>query len=143
MTVNEIKKTVNQYLSGEMLTYKQLIAHLNWAVDDMNTQLNAQFPVFTEDTTEYTAIPDRYIRTVLVAGAVWHFYIVDEEGMSQAVQFQSAYSDGMFYMLRDYAWQIPEEYQADSNNGSVTADRDDRTFGEYGMDASLSFDCWG
>lgn len=143
MTVNEIKKTINQYLSGEMLTYKQLIAHLNWAVDDMNTQLNADFPIFTEDMTEYTAIPDRYIRTVLVAGAVWHFYIVDEEGMSQAVQFQSAYADGMFYMLRDYAWQIPEEYQADSNNGSVVADTEDRTFGDYGLDTALSFDCWG
>lgn len=136
MKITDLQKTINQFLAGEMLSYKQQLVHINWAVDSINAQLNACFPIFEADDTEYTAIPDKYLRTVLVPCAVWHFYEVDEEGMSQATQFQQDYAQHMFYMLRDYGWQIPDEYCDSDENGSVSVhDPADRLFGPQGIES--------
>ena len=54
-----------------------------------------------------------YIRSVIIPGAAYKFYVTDEEGISTATQYQYDYAERMFRMKRDYSNQIPEEYQAD------------------------------
>lgn len=123
MTHNDIRNTFNHFLAGEMITWKEMVPHLNYAIDDINTQLNSVFPEFSinQEVTEYTAFPDKYIRSVVLPGAIWHFYMVDEEGATMGQQFQMDYSKNLFYMLRDYSALIPVEYQASNAQGSVTS----------------------
>lgn len=142
MKTTDIQRMCNQDLAGELLSYKQLIRHLNWAIDSINVELNAKFPIFEDTMEEYTAFPDKYIRMCVIPGAVWHFYQVDEEGASAASQFASDFQRGIFYMLRDYAHAIPAEYVEDDNNGSLTAAKEDRTFGEMGLEVNMAGEVW-
>lgn len=127
MKINSIVNLVNQSLAGERLSYAELIPYLNNVIDEINTTLNSNYPVFELDASgttlsEYNFFPDRYIRTVLVTGAVWFFYTVDEEGAQAAPMFQLQYKQALFYMLRDWSYNIPEEYRADYNQGSIVSD---------------------
>ena len=141
MQVSNIQSLINQNLAGEMLSYKQQIVHLNWALDELNAILNTTFPEFTADMTEYTAIPDRYIRMCLVPGAVHHFYVVDEEGQTGEYNFAQEFETNKFRMLRDYSHQIPEEYLADGDNGTTVSTYEDKE-GLRGV-TGLTFDYWG
>lgn len=141
MQTSAIQSLVNQSLAGEMLSYKQMLVHLNWALDELNATLNAEFPEFTADMTEYTAFPDKYIRMCIVPGAAHHFYVVDEEGQSGEYNFAQQFETNKFRMLRDYSHLIPEEYQSDMYNGTVDSVYED-TQGLRGV-TGLTFDAWG
>ena len=120
MRFSNIVETINSRLAGEMLSINEVRPLLDSAIDDINTRLNTCFPVFSElpaESTEYTAIPDKYIRTVVIPGAVFKFYIVDEEGAEAAPKAEEDFRTNLFYMERDYLMLVPEEYWADSQQG--------------------------
>lgn len=122
MLVTEIVKRVNSKLAGEMLAYSELEMFLDDAVDDINTHLSANFPVFSdmpEGKLEYDYMPDKYVRSVIVTGAALKFYITDEEGSPAALKYEQQYLTNLYYMLRDYSIFIPEEYLADSEQGAL------------------------
>lgn len=137
MLLSNIVKLVNSQLAGEQLTYKNVIPHLDFAIDAINANMNTIYPTFSDlsDTdTEYTAFPDRYIRQVVVPGAAWHYYVMDEEGAQTAMQFQMDFENGKFQMLRDMVYSIPEEYVDDENQGTTHSSIDSRTFGYEGVE---------
>lgn len=115
MQINDIVSGINAKLAGETLTFSELKLFLDEVVDDINTELNACFPVFSEYTAgeEYDAFPDNYIRSVVFTGAAAKFYETDEEGMLTATQYMYDYRDRLFIMKRDYSLSVPDEYQAD------------------------------
>ena len=116
MEINTIVKGVNQLLAGERHSYAELKLHLDQVVDDINAQLNAKFPAFSEldaNATEYTLIPDRYIRSVILTGAAWYYYVTDEEGEMASAQYTFTYERNLFMMIRDYINLVPLEYRAD------------------------------
>lgn len=141
MQVSAIQSLLNQSLAGEMLSYKQMLVHLNWALDEINATLNSEFPEFTADMTEYTAFPDKYIRMCIVPGAAHHFYVVDEEGQTSEYGFAQQFEINKFRMLRDYSHLIPEEYQSDADNGTTESTYEDSK-GQRGV-TGLTFDMWG
>lgn len=115
MRLQDVIQRINTLLAGERLDMIHLRDHLDRAIDDINTNLNSTFPAFSEmpeGKAEYDYFPDRYIRSVVCVGAAWYFYTSDEEGISTAPQYQLEYERGLFYMLRDYFNDVPEEYQA-------------------------------
>ena len=126
MDVNTIVKRVNMLLAGEQLVYSRLEGFLDSTIDDINDKLNSKFPTFSElnsglefaGDSEYDFFPDKYIRSVVIPGAAYKFYIMDEEGIPTAEQFGYDYEKGLFMMMRDYMEQVPEEYQSESK-GSV------------------------
>lgn len=113
MTIENIVQGVNDQLAGELLTYTNIRPLLNEVIDEINASLDACFPEFTSNTTEYNYFPDRYIRSVLIKGTAFKFYIIDEEGIPSAQQFNYNYQDALFRMVRDYLEDIPDEYKAD------------------------------
>lgn len=119
MELNKIVDRVNTKLAGELLTYNQIVYFLDAVVDEINTQLNAKFPVFSEfdanfpQYPNYDFFPDKYIRSVVIPGCAYHFYMTDEEGISSATDYQREFQMNMFYMVRDYSMYVPEEYQID------------------------------
>ena len=147
MLLPQIVKTVNRYLAGEMLTFNNMVVYLDEVIDDINIKLCSTFPTFTEAidaATEaagvainltafnYNYFPDEYIRTVVCKGAVYKFFIQDEEGVITADKYGYEYTDNLFYMQRDYISQVPVAYQSDSN-ASVVKD-------EYWRSGNLPFD---
>ena len=62
---------------------------------------------------DYTAIPDKYIRTVVIPGAAFKYYITDEEGSYAAPKYEEDYRQGLFYMERDFSFSVPQEYRVD------------------------------
>lgn len=130
MTLNKIEELINEKLAGEMLTYREMRPFLDHVIDDINTTLNSKFPVFSElgeYDNEYSFFPDRYLRSIVVPGAAWYYYVMDEEGGAAAMQYQADFQRGLFFMLRDYLQQVPEEYQQDSLQGSITFPCEERT----------------
>ena len=144
MLITDVQKLFNNALAGETLTLNEMIPHLDFAIDGINDKLNTVYPVFSElDLSaygaEYSYFPDRYIRTVVIPGAAWHYYVTDEEGLQTSPQYQIDYENGKFTMLRDMLYNIPEEYQADVENGSFVADPTNDTLGYRGLVVDLDW----
>lgn len=120
MKLLDIVNEINTKLAGETLSYSELSGFLNSTIDDVNTQLNSTFPSFTEhigeaqitEYTEYSFFPETYIRSVVIVGAAYKFYITDEEGIDTAQAYGQEYRQNLFYMARDYSHLVPTEYQA-------------------------------
>ena len=146
MLVYDIVKNINKMLAGEQLVYSKLEPFLDSVIDDINIQLNSCYPTFSEcefpsvlDTSAVSDyFPDRYIRSVVIKGAAYKFYIMDEEGINTAEMFGYDYQDALYYMLRDFIDKVPEEYQDDST-GSLMIDEN------YPLYSSTAFDIdvWG
>jgi hypothetical protein len=122
MLITKIASGVNAKLAGEMLTYREMIPHLDDVIDDINQKLNSNFPAFSElesTVTDYNFFPDRYIRKAVITGAAHYFYMKDEEGNVQDTGYFREYDDALFMMLRDYLTQVPAQYQADDKQGSL------------------------
>jgi hypothetical protein len=138
MLLSQVQKLFNDALAGETLSYKEMLPHLDAAIDEINTRLNTIYPVFSEvpyDTSEseYNFFPDKYIRMAVIPGAAWHFYVMDEEGLQTAPQYQANFENGKFIMQRDMLYKIPEEYQDDDNNGFIVGDPESDIFGDRGL----------
>ena len=122
MQISDLVTLVNKHLADEMLSYTELRPFLDRTIDDINSALNTIYPAFSElppFTPKYDAFPDRYLRTVVATGAAWYYYVNDEEGSPAAMQYQILYNKELFLMQRDMLYNIPEEYKADSLQGTV------------------------
>ena len=129
MQIMQLIQNINSQLAGELLTIGELTVFVDKAIDEINTRLNTKFPVLSEviDTAkkagatafEYNALPDKYIRTVVVPGAVFKYYTTDEEGAAVAPKYEEEFLKGLFYMERDYLNLIPEAYQETTEQGFV------------------------
>lgn len=123
MKYNTIVGLVSKHLADEIVSESEMLSYLDRVIDDINGRLNTVFPTFTEYkeangnidniALDYTAIPDKYIRTVIIPGAAFKYYTTDEEGSYSAPKYEEDYKQGLFYMERDYSFSIPAEYRAD------------------------------
>lgn len=130
MKYKTIINLISKHLADELVSESEMLSYMDRVIDDINTRLNAVFPTFTEfkeqqfdyersegnDVSEldYTAIPDKYIRTVVIPGAAHKYYTTDEEGGYSSPKYEEDYNTGLFYMVRDFSFSIPPEYQAES-----------------------------
>lgn len=127
MTTKAIVDHINQLLAGEHLTYQDVEPLLDRVIDDINSQLNTRYPAYSElkiknndgaPPIKFECFPDRYIRLVLIPGAAYYFYIMDEEGIDTAPAYREMYQRGLFMMLRDYV-EYDKRYQAHCDVGSL------------------------
>lgn len=126
MDLTKIIQGVNAKLAGEMLNFDMIKVHLDSVIDDINSKLSSCFPSFTEFNStaypeqypNYNFFPDKYIRSVVINGAAYKFFVTDEEGIMTAQQYSYDYRDNLFLMERDYMALVPEEFQVD-NEASV------------------------
>lgn len=129
MQIMQLIQNINSQLAGELLSIGELTVFVDKAIDEVNTRLNTKFPVLSEvinaakeagaTSFEYNALPDKYIRTVVVPGAVFKYYTTDEEGAAVAPKYEEEFLKGLFYMERDYLNLIPEEYQETTEQGFI------------------------
>lgn len=132
MLISTLVQNINAQLAGELLSIGDLTVFVDKAIDDINTRLNTKFPVLSDVIAvikangavsfEYNAIPDKYIRTVVVPGAVFKYYTTDEEGAAVAPKYEEEFLKGLFYMERDYLNLVPKEYQESLDQGWVSGD---------------------
>jgi hypothetical protein len=138
MKYNTIVELISKHLADELVGENEMLSYMDRVVDDINTRLNTVFPTFTEFKEQavangsfelldldYTAIPDKYIRTVISPGAAHKYYITDEEGGYAAPKYEEDYNRGLFYMERDYSFSVPEQYRADSQGFVSLQDSDE------------------
>jgi hypothetical protein len=129
MLISQLVQNINSQLAGELLSVGELTVFIDKAIDDVNIRLNTKFPVLSDVITasikagatkfEYNAIPDKYMRTVIVPGAVFKYYTTDEEGAAVAPKYEEEFLKGLFYMERDYLNMVPEEYQETLDQGWI------------------------
>lgn len=129
MLISTLVQNINSQLAGELLSIGELAVFIDKAIDEINTRLNTKFPVLSEviqtsvkngaTSFEYDALPDKYIRTVVVPGAVFKYYTTDEEGAAVAPKYEEEFLKGLFYMERDYLNLVPEKYQESLDQGWV------------------------
>lgn len=124
MLYNNIINLISKHLADELVGESEMLSYMDRVIDDINTQMNTIFPTFTEfkelngniDATmlDYNVIPDKYIRSVVIPGAAYKYYTTDEEGSYAAPKYEEDYKQGLFYMIRDFSFSVPAEYQANS-----------------------------
>lgn len=145
MQIKTLIESINTQLAGELLSIGELKDFVDKAIDDINTRLNTKFPVLSDvlgKQLEYTAIPDKYIRTVVIPGAAFKFYTTDEEGAAVAPKYEEEYLKGLFYMERDYMAIVPEEYLETDEQGHIPDPHFSQHFhcrkeGEFTIDGSV------
>lgn len=142
-----VTQLFNEKLAGELFNYDEIVSYLDLVIDEINADLSSKFPTFSEFTAtqfpnykaelytnedgsidrearnavynNYDLFPDKYIRSVVIPGAAYKWFSVDEEGASTAPLFQQEYEKARFEMVRDYIDFVPEEY-IDDNTGAIT-----------------------
>jgi hypothetical protein len=132
MLIGNIIKLVNHKLANALLAPTDLYMHMDAVIDDINTQLSTCFPTFSDvikrnggvNGADYTAIPDKYIRSVVVVGTAVKYYEVDEEGNPSAQNFAMDYQQQLFYMVRDFSFSIPKCYRDDNRGMVALSDKD-------------------
>ena len=138
MKYNTFVNLISKHLADELVSEVEMLSYMDRVIDDINVQLNTTFPTFTEfkeQQTEqatldsldldYTAIPDKYIRTVVIPGAAYKYYTTDEEGNYAAPKYEEDYRQGLFYMVRDYSFSVPTQYRADAQGFVNLQDSDE------------------
>jgi len=124
MKVNDITAQVNKLLADELYPLSYLQQYMDYTIDDINERLSTCFPTISEcieeaaellppDTNpDYDYFPEKYIRSVVVKGTAYKFYIADEEGMDTAQRFGADYLEALFKMQRDFSYIVAndEEY---------------------------------
>ena len=137
---------ISHKLADELLSPTQLLKHMDSVIDDINTQLNSAFHTFTEEmqrqgtiALDYTAIPDKYLRSVVVVGAATKYYEIDEEGNPAAQSFAQDYNQQLFYMLRDYSFSVPEQYRVKTVQGVIGLDNEKLNNPGLSLDSNLIF----
>ena len=123
MRYNIIVNQISKKLGDELVSESEMLSYMDAAIDDINARLNTVFPTFTEykeqnsgiESTllDYNLIPDKYIRTVVIPGAAFKYYTTDEEGGYSAPKYEEDYRQGLFYMERDFSFNVPEKYRGD------------------------------
>ena len=142
MELTKLVALINRRLAGEQFTYSELEAYLDDAIDQINTRLDAAFPVFSEFTSvtagypNYAFFPDRYLRMYVVPAVAAKFYSVDEEGAGGAQDYRMEAEQALFLMERDYSNSVPEAYQAAAKQGllpqlDTNEDRGLEIYGEF------------
>lgn len=119
MDLQTLVRTINSKLAGEQLTFEQLKTFLDDTIFDINSRLNSKYPAFSdfnntnypEEYPNYNFFPDKYIRSVVVIGAAYKFYVTDEEGINTAPRYGQEYARNLFYMERDFINQVPETWR--------------------------------
>ena len=145
MLLTDIQKLMNNTLAGETLTLKEMLPHLDFAIDEINDTLNSTYPTFSEmleqnpEAKEYAYFPDRYIRRTVISGAAWNYYVVDEEGLQTSLQYQVDFEKGKFIMQRDMLYAVPAEYQASNAQGFIVGPDSNDTVGARGLELDLDF----
>jgi hypothetical protein len=134
MKYNVLVGLISKHLADEIVSEGEMLSYMDRVIDDINTRLNTIFPTFTEhkednkeltaDLLDYTAIPDKYLRSVVVPGAAYKYYTTDEEGSYAAPKYEEEYRTALFYMERDFSFRVPEQYRADEQ-GYVEIDGSD------------------
>lgn len=147
MHIANLVNLINHKLADELLSQTQLLMHMDSVVDDINAKLNTIFPTFSEviakegvNNPDYQAIPDKYLRSVVVVGAAHKYYEVDEEGNASAQMFAQDYQQQLFYMLRDYSLSIPTEYRAEVVQGAIELDNEKLGTPGLTLGSNLPFD---
>ena len=149
MHIANIVTLVNRKLANELLSQTELLMHMDSVIDDINSQLNSTFPTFSEviveegvNNPDYQAIPDKYLRSVVVVGSAVKYYEADEEGNQSALSFAQDYKQQLFYMLRDFSFSIPYEYRA-VTQGFINISNEDMSTPGLVLPTNIPFDSDG
>ena len=128
MLLNEIVQRVNHALAGEILTYDQILYHLDDTIDAINKELGSKFPAFSEldsSALDYDAFPDKWIRMVVIPGAAHFFFMADEEGITTAVGYEQRFLENLQSMIDKYLMLVPDEYIDNVDTGLIFKDEND------------------
>ncbi len=107
--------TFSEFNPTQFPDYKK---NLYTTVDPVTGEAIVNLEVRNVVYNNYDLFPDKYIRSVVIPGAAYKWYSVDEEGASVAPIFQQEYDTNRFLMLRDFADRVPPIFQA-NNTGAV------------------------
>lgn len=114
MRIEVLTELINHQLADEIVSTAMLQIFMDSVIDDINAKLNAKFPTITEwlattvDTSDYTAIPDRYLRSVVVPGTAFKYYVMDEEGTYAAPKYEQQYREALLLCFETTLCRSPK-----------------------------------
>lgn len=146
LSAQDLVDRVNHFMYDELYSYDDLKYTFDDAIDFINNHLISNFPPMTEiidekdlsttysyehvidEDTEETEtrpiIPDKYMRQVFIPFVVEEMFRREGEFGNEYQMAVHKRTQGMDIMFRDHFHKIPEEFQADEDQGMIIMDED-------------------
>lgn len=133
MKINTLVDQINRgNIASDYIRVPEIYYYMDKVIDDINDRLQAKYPAFSEyadfvedwntkypdnplDRTNYSVLPDKWLRKIMPVGVARYYYMKDEEGEVAASDYFRVYEQELFYLVRDFHNQVPEIFQ--NNDG--------------------------
>lgn len=109
MTVNEITAIANNY-TDENFNSSTTIDFVNSCIGQINRTVKANLPLVDDTTTDYDALTDDWILTVIVPYVCWSIKMNDGS-LNEANVFFAQYSRGLDSLKKNKRHAIDKDYQ--------------------------------
>lgn len=107
MNIEDLKESIN-LLADEDLEVSEMLQFLNDGMARINIECTANFPFITLEMADYTAIPEKWLRSLLVPFAVGR---IKQQDSSQ-FEYSDAYGEFLTNLASFQAgYKIPDEYK--------------------------------
>jgi hypothetical protein len=118
MTITEITRIANNY-TDEVFTASVCLDFANEAIAKVNVALGATLP-YMDLNTEYTALAEQWIRTVIVPYVSYSIKLSDGSINESQVNFLQRYEQGVRELRKNKKQAIATAYRGDNFGGIAT-----------------------
>jgi hypothetical protein len=126
MRISEITRIANNY-TDEVFTNLVCLDFANETIAKINVMIGATLPYFllipgsaTSESADYTALPEEWIRTVIVPYVCYSIKLSDGSINESQVNFLQRYENGIKELRKNKKLAIAEEYRGENFGGIAT-----------------------
>jgi hypothetical protein len=124
MRISEITRIANNY-TDEVFTNLVCLDFANETIAKINVSIGATLPYFslvtgTTDSADYTALPEEWIRTVVVPYVCYSIKLSDGSINESQINFLQRYENGLKELRKNKKLAIAEEYRGENFGGIAT-----------------------
>jgi hypothetical protein len=124
MRISEITRIANNY-TDEVFTNLVCLDFANETIAKINVALGTKLPYMsivtgTTDSADYTALPEEWIRTVVVPYVCYSIKLSDGSINESQINFLQRYEQGIRELRKNKKLAIAEEYRGENFGGIAT-----------------------
>lgn len=116
MTLNDIAREANS-LADENYPTTTIKGYVNSSIARINATLNARLPMFTDVTTDYTALSDDWVNLLFIPYAAYGIK-TNDGSLNEADRFRGEFESNFRLLEENRFKAIPEVYR-DPNFGGI------------------------
>jgi hypothetical protein len=122
MNLTDITNTANAF-TDENFQPTVVLHFVNKAISEINTELKCRLPIFSDVTTNYTALATKWIMSLLVPYACYSIKMNDGS-LNEADRYLVTFNDNFIKLISDKENAISKDYREDEDDFNGIYQRD-------------------